>query len=398
MIFKRKHSDRPKILVVSARHWNTFIRVGDHHFARCFSKAGWRVGYVSPALLLGVHFFLKNRPAVRPRWTAWRDKGFWHAQDGVFEYVPGAWFAPHGRVPLSFSSFVIKNWYRWTFPNFLEVLREKGFDEVDVLYLQDAVHLCWIKKIIYKKMIYRMTDWHDAFPNFPKKLLAAEKEAVQRADITVVTARKLVDRARNLGAHKVMYLPNGVDDEHFSKKTTPPPEYRDIPSPRAVYAGSLETWMDWSLLEEAAAFFPTIQFILIGPKRFSLPNLEKRENVHFLGAKPYAQLPAYLQHAQVGLIPFAVKRFPELISSVQPLKLYEYLAAGLPVVAVKWEEIACFSKPVFLAEDEEDFLVKLKEAVQQGGRWKMKAKRLARENSWEKRFQHMFRAIRPART
>jgi len=80
------------------------------------------------------------------------------------------------------------------------------------------------------------------------------------------------------------------------------------------------------------------------------------------GARPWSAIPAYLQHATVGMIPFDVASHPELIHHVNPLKLYEYMASGLPVVSMKWEELIRLKTPALLASSKEEFIALLKKA------------------------------------
>ena len=91
--------------------------------------------------------------------------------------------------------------------------------------------------------------------------------------------------------------------------------------------------------------------------------LRARPNLHLLGRRPYGELPCYLQHADVGLIPFDVANHMELVNSIHPLKLYEYLACGLPVVAVEWEELTYLKSPAQLCRGTEDFVRAIERAI-----------------------------------
>jgi len=88
-----------------------------------------------------------------------------------------------------------------------------------------------------------------------------------------------------------------------------------------------------------------MSFVLVGPNALARRRLDLRPNLHLLGPRPYEQIPAYLRNADIGLIPFDVRGHPDLVNSIHPLKLYEYLASGLPVVASRWDEIASLNSP-----------------------------------------------------
>ena len=128
-------------------------------------------------------------------------------------------------------------------------------------------------------------------------------------------------------------LPNGVDAENFARPRPEPEDIAGLARPRVVYVGALEYWFDVELLERCALARPDVPFVVIGPRPDGLPaSLATLRNVHLIGPRPYAEIPAYLQHCDVGIVPF---RRDALVDSIHPIKVYEYLAAGLRVVATR---------------------------------------------------------------
>jgi hypothetical protein len=95
---------------------------------------------------------------------------------------------------------------------------------------------------------------------------------------------------------------------------------------------------------------------MIGPPELARRRFPALANLHVVGALPWAELPGYLQHASVGLIPFDIGNHRDLIRGVNPLKLYEYAAAGLPVVSVAWPELQTLNAPIELANTPEEFV------------------------------------------
>jgi hypothetical protein len=155
-----------------------------------------------------------------------------------------------------------------------------------------------------------------------------------------------------------------VNFDHFSRKTDEQPcEYEAIPKPIAIYVGAMEVWFDWDLMNFAVAHLPEVSFVLIGPDDRARKMLKPAKNLFMLGARAYDQLPGYLQHAAVGLIPFDVVNHRDLVRSIHPLKLYEYLASGLPVVAVEWEELHNMRSPAALTNGREHFLAAIREGI-----------------------------------
>jgi len=111
------------------------------------------------------------------------------------------------------------------------------------------------------------------------------------------------------------------------------------------------------------AHLSEVSFVFVGPDHRARKMLKPAKNLFILGPRPYDELPGYLQHANVGLIPFDAVNHRNLVRSIHPLKLYEYLASGLPVVAVEWEELQNLKSPAALTNNHENFLTAIREAI-----------------------------------
>jgi glycosyltransferase involved in cell wall biosynthesis len=167
---------------------------------------------------------------------------------------------------------------------------------------------------------------------------AAERRFAARADLVIASSPPLADRMRTMSAH-VMYAPNVADTEHFSTALDPgpvDPALAALPEPRIVFVGAIAAKkLDFDLLGALARARPDWTFALVGPVGLGDPDtnvsaLAVHANVHLLGARPQARLPEVLRGAGMGLIPYRRSRLTE---SIFPMKVYEYLAAGLGVVA-----------------------------------------------------------------
>jgi UDP-galactopyranose mutase len=174
-----------------------------------------------------------------------------------------------------------------------------------------------------------------AFGRPPAALRRELGALVREAAVLSASAEHLAAQLRALGGRDVLRIGNGVELDHFAPASPPRPEpaaLAALPHPRCLYMGSVAEWFDVELLHAVARALPAASFPVLGPVRPALAARlrEAPPNCHYLGARTYAELPAWLQHADAGLIPF--QRTP-LTAGVDPVKLYEYLAAGLPVVA-----------------------------------------------------------------
>jgi glycosyltransferase involved in cell wall biosynthesis len=167
---------------------------------------------------------------------------------------------------------------------------------------------------------------------------AAEERFAARADLVLASAPELVRRMRALSGN-VLEAPNVADTALFAEALgdcEPDPAIAALPRPRIVFTGAISAVkLDIGLLAELARLRPDWSFALVGPIGAGDPHtdvsrLAGKRNIHLLGMRAYTQLPAVLSGADAGLIPYARN---ELTNSIFPMKVYEYLAAGLPVVA-----------------------------------------------------------------
>jgi teichuronic acid biosynthesis glycosyltransferase TuaH len=192
-----------------------------------------------------------------------------------------------------------------------------------------------------------------------RKRASKERMLLARADEVVVCSSDLL---RTKGHDRVLsFIPNAVDVGLF---TTPQDRPLDLPvAPVAVYAGTLhEDRIDVPLIVELAASLPWVSFAFIGPAYLSREAVEQLRgfaNVHLLGARPYEEVPAYLQHATILIVPHLVTPFTE---SLDPIKAYECLAVGRPTLATPVAGFRGLGPPVQVA-DRETFTARVREIV-----------------------------------
>ncbi|MEX2526946.1 MAG: glycosyltransferase [Gemmatimonadota bacterium] len=162
-----------------------------------------------------------------------------------------------------------------------------------------------------------------------------ERRVAELAHALVATAPALQQRLQERTRRPVTLLPNAFNGRLFSGASTHLRPH-DLPlGPVALYVGALwGGWMDWGLVYQVARAFPHISFVFIGDHRNEGEGLP--ENCTFLGLKAQYELPAYLAHAQVGILPW---KDDAVTQATSPLKVYEYLAMGLPVVAPALEPL-----------------------------------------------------------
>jgi UDP-galactopyranose mutase len=188
-------------------------------------------------------------------------------------------------------------------------------------------------------VVYDCMDELSAFAGAPAELPAREHELFRRADVVFTGGQTLFDAKRT--RHPNIHLfPSSVDVAHFSRARKPGEDPRDqapIPRPRLGFFGVIDERMDYQLLSGIAAARRNWHLVLIGPTaKVDAASLPRAANIHYLGSKPYADLPAYIAGWDVAMLPFARNEATRYIS---PTKTPEYLAAGKPVVSTSIRDV-----------------------------------------------------------
>ncbi|MFB3908291.1 MAG: glycosyltransferase [Candidatus Eisenbacteria bacterium] len=231
--------------------------------------------------------------------------------------------------------------------------------------------------------IYYRVDDYAEMPGVKRSYIRkVEDRLMDKADLIVATSQGLVPEGR--WRAKGRYLPHGVDFEHFrGGKRGQCGALSQLPSPRIGFFGLIDDWVDVELVEELAAAHPEWQFILAGRCRAQVGSLEVLKNVHVIGQVDYRQLPDVGAEFDVGVIPF---RLNALTLCVNPLKLLEYFALGLPVVGVRLPEVVNFEDKVLLADNADEFARRIEDALGESGEVRRAARqKLASEHSWSRR-------------
>ncbi|WP_237392719.1 glycosyltransferase [Steroidobacter denitrificans] len=216
-----------------------------------------------------------------------------------------------------------------------------------------------------------------------------EQRLCERADRIWVVSRHLQEKLSDW-KDKVRYVPNGVDYAHFARARDMRAQLEADPqtrtrAPRLIYIGSLEHWFDARLVGEVAGRLPDWLIQVVGPSKLAERQRAwlDRDNIHFLGKKDYHELPSLLAAASVAMIPFLLS---DLIRGTSPIKLYEYLAAGVPVVSSSMPEVLAHVEPgaVVCADDPTEFARLVEECAASGNPDRCQA--IAHKCSWDSRF------------
>lgn len=266
-------------------------------------------------------------------------------------------------------------------PGVTGVLEREGFGEVDLVWLTNPVFQPLAAKVEGRCLAVRVADDHAAFRNVPDAVRELEDAAIDAADVVFAVSQRVFDRLSER-RDGVVRLPNGVDFERVTAPLPEPDDIADLPHLRVLYVGALEYWFDVALVEECARSLP-VPFVVIGPDPLGLAERVSAPNLRFLGPRDYDEVPAYLQHCDVALVPFVRD---ELVDAIHPIKVYEYLAAGMRVVGIRWTELELMGAPVDLA-DRDGFVDSLAAALADPDAGREERIAYARANSWDVRYR-----------
>lgn len=208
-----------------------------------------------------------------------------------------------------------------------------------LLWYYSPMALGWTDHLDAELVIYDCMDELSAFKFAPPLLVLREQQLLLKADVVFTGGQSLYEAKKHL--HNNIYLyPSSIDKTHFNKARFPltePVDQASIPHPRIGYYGVLDERLDIDMLKELAALRPDWQFILVGPVvKIDEAELPRQNNIHYLGSKPYKELPHYLAGWDIAMMPFALNESTRYIS---PTKTPEYLAGGKPVISTPIKDV-----------------------------------------------------------
>jgi len=280
----------------------------------------------------------------------------------------------------------------------LDELLARDADTQRIFWYYTPMALAFSSHLDCDLCVYDNMDELSLFRGASQQLIDLENELFRRADVVFTGGMSLYEAKRN--RHRNVHgLPSSIDFDHFSqarrRRDPEPSDQARIARPRLGFFGVIDERMDLGLVREIAELRPDWQLVMIGPVvKIDPATLPRHDNIHWLGAKSYADLPRYLSGWDVGLMPFALNESTRFIS---PTKTPEFLAAGVPVVSTPITDVV---RPygekglVEIAKTARDVVEKAELLLRRPKQpWLAKVDRHLAAGSWDKTWATMHRLM-----
>jgi glycosyltransferase involved in cell wall biosynthesis len=323
---------------------------------------GWHEEWQTPhhlmrALARHLPVYFVSEPAGNGR--LWGGADWQEPEKNLFVFQDRWWMTPQG-----WSWRVQKSMLRYRARQVAAAVGRQGV-RAPVVYLWSPSCLFSVPQIRHGLLCYHIVDEYSRYVGAGEGVTRLEDEVLRRADAVFAITARILERRRDRIRGLRRVVGNGVDFEYFATVAAQLPlghaRVQQLPRPRAGYVGRLNTKVDLELLCHLADCLPCWQYVLVGPARFDRreeqsrwKSLIRRPNVHYLGACPAQEVPAFMLGLDVGMMPY--KADPSLwCYEGYPLKLHEYLAVGVPVVGSNIPVLRAFADWVRVCGSHEEW-------------------------------------------
>lgn len=373
------------IVCLSTQDWNG-LWTRKQRFMQMFAREGNRVLYIETQVhLLGLDV-LPGDPGRFVRFLK-----------GPRQIEPGLHVA---TLPILLPFFQMQSWINAAnhliiSPILKSWMRRLGFKQ-PLLWIYTPFSWPLVKRIDNTGAVYECVDEIRAARGLLRSSVVGEMEdtLLRAVDLTIVTQENLIARRAAL-CKNTSCVPNGADTDHFARilsgPAPPPAQLEALPRPRLGFVGHIHYWIDLKLIRFLAERRPSWSFVLIGPvsPMANVKPVKHLANVHFLGRQPQQDIPLFLKGIDVCLSPYFTG---SLADNASPLKLYEYLAAGKPVVSTDMAEARKFPDHVQVAASYQSFLDYCDATLARLPEPEIKVRArmaMAAEHSWNSRFRQV---------
>lgn len=280
-----------------------------------------------------------------------------------------------------------------------KVFHQLNINKDDYIFLFENFHFYPLKKFFNPRItIFDYIDNAFGFTKLPQHVIEDWQNSIINSDFVITTSKYLFKQINQLRNNDVYIITNGVEFEHFTKNTNiyiP----TDLPKSGKIvgYVGAVYPWLDFKLIELICAKIPDVNLIFIGKSHPSvtniLNNLMNYTNFKFLGYKNYEKIPSYLIYFDAAIIPFKRNKLTE---GVNPVKMFEYAAAGLPIVCTEFsDDLYDYKNFISICKTNEEFIQNLKSALtrKDDADFTLPLKTFAQNNDWNLKFIELHKLL-----
>ena len=342
-------------IIFSTADWDNPFWTNKQHVAATLAQMGHRVLYVDSMGL--------RKPAATASDLSRILRRLSKLLRGAQAKQPNVWVLSPFSIPLQNIEFIrrmnsiLLKWHlRWS-------AWRLGFQD-PVLWTYSPLSADIVSALPGRMRVYHCVDEIKAQPGMPATLIEQEEQRLLAVvDHVFVTSPELLVR-KSVFNSRVHFLPNVADFEHFNRAMVCdlpcPQDIQAFPQPLVGFIGAISGYkLDFALIRQMVMSRPQYQFVFIGKIGEGDPwtdiqSLQDFTNLHFIGPKAYSELPAYLQQFSVCLLPCAINEYTR---NMFPMKFFEYMAAGRPVVTTPLPALASYGEFCDIAATADEFAV-----------------------------------------
>ena len=386
------HSSNSKDCVLfSTADWDTPYWTNKQHTAHHLALKGFRVLYIES---IGIRAPTFNGQDLRRMWQRLK-RGLRPAK--LVE--PNVWVMSPLAIPFKQHWPLVKAFNQGWLRARIKVFMLGHSFHKPLVWTYHPFMLGIVNKLNCGPLVYHCVDDLSAVPGVDSDAFNGEERKLLAGCNTVFVTSEALKNKCALFNSNTHYFPNVVDAEHFgqARKNGPlPKDLKAIPTPRIGYIGALSDFkVDFALMQDVATARPDWHWVVIGAEREGqhsplVDALHALPNVHFLGDKPYTDLPDYLRGLDVGTLPTLVNEYTR---SMFPMKYFEYLAAGVPVVSTPLEFTKHHQSGLQIAQGALDFEQAITVQLDRGRFDVAEANSMVGENTWAHRLKKMLRLV-----
>ncbi|MFH1565733.1 MAG: glycosyltransferase [bacterium] len=383
------------IVILSNQRFDYPLKTNKWHVATRLAKLGHRVVFVDPPIRIRKVLKLLLKKEI-----LFTDiiKGYKKVKDNLYVFMPITIYPTEKPNLFSFNYSKLRRLF--------ELLKFRSGDYV--LWVYHQVMLDYVNALRYKVLIYDCVDEYSKFPNFIERGLSkyvSEKEEIvaRKANVVFATTEKLVEKMKRFNTN-VHFTPNVGDYGRFKIVKTGvlmvPNELRELNKPIIGFSGAIDEYkLNLNLVIKCIKNYLDYSFVFVGPLGVSESKVSKLfkemrvlKNVHFLGQKPYSEMPLYFEGFDVYIIPYNLNDYT--LGGCFPVKFHDALSAGLPTVVTALPSFDPFKDVCYISKDDEDFVCLIEKALKENSFEKMRKRReVAKKNNWDEKVKLQLKLI-----